>query len=230
MVDTRRVTARRADEARDDEEPALDLARKRVAVEGGSLKKALREIRAERRERARSIALAEAPPARQEGDAWIRVSSDPRWPFGIKDDLVIAPYGLSECGTPRINDPKESRKGPLKNSLATRGEARDIIMQKLQRMGCDPIKIMAELAMDEEEKSEIRLRAAAELATMVYPRLRGVESTNREEKTIFVVAVPSEQPKTTDQWLAIAEGPRRIANAVAATDDTTIEGVVVSES
>lgn len=227
MVTSRRVVARRADVATEADEPILDLARKRVAEQGGSLRIALREIREERRERARQLALADAPTAqRDDSGNYVRVSRDPRWPFGVEEELAVAPYGLSECGLPRTVDPNARRNGPRKNSLQARSEARDLIMGKLQRMGCDPIEIMAEIAMDREGvKDEVRLRAAAELASMVYPRLKGVESIQRQEKAIFVIGVPSERPADADTWLGQAEGARRIREATA----DVIEGEIVKE-
>lgn len=221
------MVARRADVDGNEDESILDLARRKIAVEGGSLRKALQSLREERRTRAREIALADAPAAQALGaGSYERVSRDPRWPFGVENEVIVAPFGLSECGLPRTVDPTTKRNGPRKNELAARGEAREFILEKLQRMGCDPIAIMAELAMDVEEKSEVRLRAAAELATMVYPRLRGVETVNRQEKTIFVVGLPTESPQTPAAWLSIAEGPRKIAEAV--NEAEVIEGEVVS--
>lgn len=228
MVQTRRIVARRADVASEADEPILELARRRVATNGGSLRIALRDLREERRQRARQLALEDAPPAQRGGDgSYLRVSRDPRWPFGVENEAAVAPFGLSECGLPRTVDPAVKRNGPRKNALAARSEARDLILSKLQRMGCDPIEIMAEIAMDKDGvKDEVRLRAAAELAAMVYPRLKGVESVQRQEKTVFVIGVPAERPADANSWLERAEGARRIA---AATEHL-IEGEVVRET
>lgn len=224
MVQTRRITARREDTY--GEEPLLEVARRRVTQEGGNLRLILRELREERKVRAQRLSLSAAPFAeRLEGGTYKRVSTDPRWPFGVENELVIAPWGLSVCGLPRTVDPANNRNGPRMSSAAAKREARDIIVQKLERVGCDPILIMAEIAMDKENvKDEVRLRAAAELASMVYPRLRSVESTTREQKTVFVIGVPTEQPADAASWLRGAAGVKQIAGAVSeAIEGTAVE-------
>ena len=227
LVQTRRVVARRNDVV-NETESLFDLAREKVRKDGGSLRLALRELREERRERARDLALADAPAATKANGKYTRVSNDPRWPFGVEDGQIIAPFGLSQCGLPRTLDPDAGvRRGPRKGQLEAKREARDIIMSKLELMGCDPIKIMAEIAMDAEAvKPEVRLRAAAELASMIYPRLRGADLVQREEKTVFVVQVPDQQPANAQDWLAKSHGVRAIQNAVA-QESAVIEGDVV---
>lgn len=207
---TRRITLAAKDRYGD--EPLLEIARRRVAAEGGSLRPILNELRKERLERAKRIALASAPAAQPRPDGgYVRVSADPRWPFGVQNELVIAPFGLGVAGLPRTVDPTLQRNGPLANARTAQREARDIISAKLERLGCDPIVIMAEIALDKENvKDEVRLRAAAELASMVYPRLRSVESTSREEKTVFVIGIPAEQPKTTEAWLTMIDKSKSI--------------------
>lgn len=235
LTQSRRIVQRRADRAGEGDEPILDQARRKAREEGTSLRLALRSLRNERRERARDLALTDAPIACvKEDGSYERVSQDPRWPFGVEGEKTIAPFGLSECGLPRTVDPAVSRNGPRKNVAGARTEARDIIMDKLKKLGCDPIEIMAQLAMgvtdDEDEyvKPEVRLRAAAELASMVFPRLRGVESVQRQEKTVFVIGVPSERPADASSWLQGAEGPRRIAEALQQTVEPVIEGEIIS--
>lgn len=204
------ATSRRVPVARiTNEEPLLVQARKRVEREGGNLRLILRELREERKKRSVEQALSEAPRAElREDGTYARVSADPRWPFGVRDDLAIAPFGLSQCGLPRTVDPASPR-GVRNHASAARREARELIASKLERLGCDPIAIMAEIAMNRVTvKDEVRLRAAAELASMVYPRLKSVESTSREEKTIFVIGVPTERPDTATSWLSSAEGTR----------------------
>lgn len=231
MVQTRRIVARQADYASEHDEPLLDVARRKVAAEGGSLRLALRSLREERRSRAREIAMHDAPRSKtNEAGEYVRVSTDPRWPFGLLGEEIIAPFGLSECGLPRTVDPAKKRNGPVKNVGEARKEARDLILSKLDRIGCDPIMIMAEIAMDKENvKDEVRLRAAAELASMTYPRLRGVESVQRQEKTIFVISVPSERPEDGAAWLQQADGARKIAQAMT-EQAPIIEGEVVEKA
>lgn len=221
MVERRKMVAKNLD-ATGPHEPILELARKKVAREGGSLRAAIRELRAERRERGRAIALEEAPSAVvNEDGSYERISTDPRWPFGVEEGEIVAPFGLSKCGLPRaIPEEENSAKRPGVNNA--RKEARDLILEKLKRMGCDPIEIMAELAMS-SSKPEVRLRAAAELATMVYPRLRGVESVQKNTETVFVIGVPSEQHADASSWLQRAEGARRIKNALTTATDQVID-------
>lgn len=208
MVATRRVPYKRADV--EGLEPLLDVAKRRVAREGGNLRLILRELRDERRLRAETRALAEAPPCHEEPEGTFqRVSADPRWPFGVRDNRVVAPFGFGVAGLPRTLDPGSNKAARNRAQLARR-EARELISQKLERLGCDPIAIMAELAMDKSCKDEVRLRAAAELATMMYPRLKSVESTRRDEKTIFVIGVPSERPANSASWLQTIGGPAPI--------------------
>jgi hypothetical protein len=204
-------------------EPLIDVARRRARVEGGSLRVILNELRNERLTRARELALAEAPPAvRHDDGTYQRVTTDPRWPFGVENGLVVAPLGMGVAGLPRTVDPSVRRNGPIANARQAQIEARDIISEKLKKLGCDPIAIMAQIAMDRENvKDEVRLRAAAELASMVYPRLRSVESTRRDETKVFVIGVPSEQPKTADAWLSsvgapVIEGESRVVDTTPA--------------
>ena len=223
LTQRRPVVPRVKDMKSDSDEPILELARRKVATEGGSLRAALRELRAERRERARNIALEEAPKAELlEDGTYRRLSTDPRWPFGVEDDQIVAPFGLSKCGLPR-SIPEEDNVAKRPGVNNAKKEARDLILDKLQRMGCDPIQIMAELAMT-CPKPEVKLRAAAELATMVYPRLRGVESVQKNTETVFVIGVPTERHEDSSSWLKSAEGARRLAHAVSTAVDPVIEG------
>ena len=45
------------------------------------------------------------------------------------------------------------------------------------KLHCDPIEGMARLAMDEEQKPDLRGRMYAELAQYVYPKKRAIEHT-----------------------------------------------------
>jgi len=227
LVNSRSIPVREADMATDEDEPLLELAKRKIRQEGGSLRLTLRSLRAERRKRAVAKALKEAPKAVKDDDGkYKRVSSDPRWPFGIENELVIAPFGLAECGLPRTQDPALKKRPSAATNAVAKQEARDLIQAKLERLGCDPIAIMAEIALDKEGvKAEVRLRAAVELSTMLYPRLRSTEQQQRIEKTTFVFGVPTERPATVNDWLATAAGNQRSVESVS----TVIEGVIVSE-
>lgn len=205
MTETRKVPLKRSDLYEESDEPIMERAKRISATTGRSLRSVLREIRAERKARAEERALREAPPAEKDEEGnYKKVCNDPRWPFGIENEKVIAPYGFTANRFPKMS-PKEVKTMPAK----AKQEARDIIVDKLKRMGCDPIQIMAELAMSTAVKDEVRLRAAAELSSMIYPRLKGVENTIKQDNTVFVIGVPSERPETGNDWLSQAEGPRR---------------------
>lgn len=207
MTDTRRVPLRQSDVYQDSDEPIIDMAKRIAATQGISLRAALRDIRSQRKKRAEDAALAEAPASKKNADgSYERISNDPRWPFGVEEGRVVAPHGFTANRLPKTTMAETKNMTPT-----AKKEARDIIVDKLKRLGCDPISIMAELAMSTTVKDEVRLRAAAELSSMIYPRLKGVENVTREENTIFVIAVPSERPETGDDWLAGAEGTRRIS-------------------
>lgn len=51
------------------------------------------------------------------------------------------------------------------------------IMHALAAQNCDPILIMAELAMAKDGSPELRFRCAAELASFVYAKRRAIEIT-----------------------------------------------------
>ena len=49
------------------------------------------------------------------------------------------------------------------------------VHEQLEALGCDPIKIMAEIASDPKEDAGVRLRAAAEVAQYVWPKRRATD-------------------------------------------------------
>lgn len=184
----------------------IEQAKQLAKTKGISLREAIKKLRLEKRERLEQAALAEAPSAMKgEDGTYLRVCADPRWPFGVEEGRAVAPHGLSPNRLPKTTL-VETKNVPA----SAKKEARDIIEGKLKRMGCDPIAIMAELAMSTLVKDEVRLRAAAELSSMLYPRLKGVENVTKTDNHVFVIAVPSERPETGPDWLAGAEGPRRL--------------------
>lgn len=201
------------------DEPIIDQAKRIAATQGISLRQAVRNLRAARRERAEQEAMMNAPQAEKDAEGkYKRISDDPRWPFGIEEGKVVAPHGLTTNRLPKTTLHETKNMTP-----AAKKEAREIIEAKLKRMGCDPIAIMAELAMSTTVKDEIRLRAAAELSSMLYPRLKGVENVTKAENTVFVIAVPSERPETGEDWLAGAEGPNKRISAPDAIEGEAVE-------
>ncbi|HET7215471.1 MAG TPA: hypothetical protein VFL79_17915 [Terriglobia bacterium] len=49
---------------------------------------------------------------------------------------------------------------------------------KLAALGCDPIEILARIAMDKKAPLENRIRCAIELASYTYPKRKPLESPN----------------------------------------------------
>lgn len=63
-----------------------------------------------------------------------------------------------------------------------------VVEQKLEEMGCSPLELLAQIAMndsnalgtDENIAISLRLKAASELAGFLYPRRRSVDATVNE--------------------------------------------------
>ena len=72
------------------------------------------------------------------------------------------------------------RKGTPNN--ATR-----IVAEKLEALGCDPIKNLARIAMDVSAPYEIQMRCNIELAQYLYPKRRPVEIPDEETPDINVI-------------------------------------------
>ncbi len=82
--------------------------------------------------------------------------------------VLVAP------GVTRFNQGRERRPPVEKHARHARCAS--------AALGCDPIEAMAQLAMDENEPSALRLAALKELAQYVAPKRKAVEiswSTNR---------------------------------------------------
>lgn len=224
MVERRSIPLRKTDLYRDTDEPLLELAKRKVQVEGGTLREALRQLRAERKDRAREIALSQAPSSQKNADGtYSRISSDPRWPFGVEDGQVVAPFGFAQYGLPRIKTLEENKAARALKSAEAKKEVRELIEDKLNALGCDPIKIMAEIALDKSVKAEVRLRAAAELSTMVYPRLRSTETQQKTETTVFVVGVPEKRVETSQEWITEIRGPTIEGSIIDVKDEEAEE-------
>ena len=50
-----------------------------------------------------------------------------------------------------------------------------MIEQKLEEFGCDPVKVLATICNDESEETSLRLHAAKELASYLFPKRKSVE-------------------------------------------------------
>lgn len=95
--------------------------------------------------------------------------------------------------TPEVPPDKPTRHGgrqkgtPNKRSL--------LVASKLVDLGCDPIQILAEIAMDTANEAHVRVSAAKELARKVYPDLKAIEIEQETTKKKRVFWGP---PKTPD--------------------------------
>lgn len=62
------------------------------------------------------------------------------------------------------------RKGtPNKSTLA--------VQEMLDKLGCDPIEVMAKIAMNRKNPPELRGKMASELAKYIHPQRKAVEHT-----------------------------------------------------
>ncbi len=68
--------------------------------------------------------------------------------------------------------PKPAGSG-RKKGFSLKGNA----LETMQRFGCDPIHGMIKIAENKKAGKQIRLRAYAELAQYVYPKLRAIGMT-----------------------------------------------------
>lgn len=57
----------------------------------------------------------------------------------------------------------------------TPNRATRLVQETLDRLGCDPITIMALICMDEENPPELRGKMASELAQYIHPKRRALE-------------------------------------------------------
>lgn len=76
----------------------------------------------------------------------------------------------------------------------TPNKATQLIADKLEALGCDPIEGMAHIAMDTFNPLEIRARMFAELAQYVAPKRKSVEiDTGEKERIVFNIGIPARQ-------------------------------------
>jgi hypothetical protein len=197
--------------------PLMGQAKKLAKINGTTVEEEYRKIQLERQTARRKDYLKNAPKAVQLNDGtYERVSMDYRYPYGI-DDLgdPIFPYGKTGAGHPILNheDRKTSRPamgqrradGPYVQKVGSKvakTRLNETILEKLTRLGCDPIVGMAEIAMDKQNSVDTRLRAFSELASYAYPKQRSVEfKGDGPKQQVFVVAIPQqERAKTAEEW------------------------------
>jgi len=77
------------------------------------------------------------------------------------------------------------------------------VIERLEQLGCDPIKGMAQIAMDEANPPELRGRMFSELAQYVVPKRKAIEhSTDGSSgQIVFSWLNPSASPpvETSDR-------------------------------
>ena len=71
--------------------------------------------------------------------------------------------------------------------------------ERLESLGCDPVKVLATICNNENEETNLRLNAAKELASFVYPKRKAVEHSGAIAKT-------NPMEMSDAELLAIAEG------------------------
>lgn len=115
--------------------------------------------------------------------------------------LVIAPFGIGNNGLPRRRLPGNTNAMPS----PVRASITATLEEKLRGLDCDPIAILAEIAMDRTAEARDRVKAASELCAYIYPKRRSVEHqggvTNRH---LYVIAMPPESQTqlTSADWLS----------------------------
>ena len=68
-------------------------------------------------------------------------------------------------------------------------------MQKLNKLGCDPIEGMARIAMDESNSIELRAKMLSDLAPYVYPKRKTVDISSNNEGLTVIVSRDKSEPK-----------------------------------
>ena len=53
--------------------------------------------------------------------------------------------------------------------------------ERLESLGCDPLKVLATICNNEREETNLRLAAAKELVGYVYPKRKSVELEHKED-------------------------------------------------
>lgn len=185
-------------------------AKQRARKSGKTVYEEYVDLQSEQLEDSPDWRVRHAPPAKyDESGRPLRVSRSLSFPYGVDEEGgVLAPYGISDVTKRPIIDKVDSLFKNEANGRAVvkkvdSAKVRGTILETLERVGCDPILIMAEIAMDTKENTGLRLRAATELAQYIYPKKRSVEHTGDAAKQqVFVIAVPGgAEPKTTEDWL-----------------------------
>lgn len=197
--------------------PLGGQAKKLAKQNGTTVEEELAKLKLQRLEERRKEYLKNAPRANRLNDGtYERVSMDYRFPYGV-DELgdPVFPYGKTSAGHPILYDKDRKTSAPALGKQRGNGPAdpvvggriakarlNETILEKLTRIGCDPILGMAEIAMNKENSPDTRLRAFSELASYAYPKQRSVEfKGDGPKQQVFVVAIPQQdRPKTAEEW------------------------------
>jgi hypothetical protein len=68
----------------------------------------------------------------------------------------------------------------------SRNKGTDLLEDRLNRLGCDPLRAMAELAMDPTVPVAVRAKLYAELASFLYPKRKAVDTGLSPEDGISI--------------------------------------------
>lgn len=76
-------------------------------------------------------------------------------------------------------------------ATGTPNKATQLIIDKLDALGCDPINGMAQIALDKCNAPELRARMFAELAQYIAPKRKAVEiDTGDAHHVVFNIGIP----------------------------------------
>lgn len=76
-------------------------------------------------------------------------------------------------------------------TTGTPNKATQLIVDKLEALGCDPINGMAQIALDKSNAPELRARMFAELAQYIAPKRKAVEiDTGDAHHVVFNIGIP----------------------------------------
>ena len=100
------------------------------------------------------------------------------------DDSPKSSSGRTSNGRFGVGNP--GRPAGTKNKLTLSA------IEKLNKLGCDPLEGMAKIAMDQSNPIDLRARMYAELAQYVAPKLKSSELTGANGGPVQVESLGSE--------------------------------------
>lgn len=84
-----------------------------------------------------------------------------------------------EKGHPKFGGSKAGVKPQSQITIGT-------VKATCERLGCDPFRIMANIAMDEEQPAKLRADCASDLAQYLAPKLKAIDHTFGGDKSLNV--------------------------------------------